>query len=411
MHNTVMPADDSASEALLDVRRSAIIARLCERTWQVFPNVTDRLRDAGFGPGNWPSPQVLHRVAILAKTSIAPLQALSPPFGPLRPSGVRRPKSLFCSPGQVFEPDMPSAESRLARILQAQGFLAGDVVLNGFNYHLTPAGMLFHNALTKVGCTVIPGGPHNTDALVDVLVRASVTGFVGIAAHLKLVIDRFVELGHRPEELMLRTAMAGGEPAASKIRDDLRSRQGIRAFDVYGTAEVGIVAAESADGDGLRVDDEVIVEIVDPISLAPVPPGVAGHVVLTVDDPDYPMLRLGTGDLGHIDRGASGAFDRLFLLGRLGNSARLRGMLLHEVQVRGCLDSHKAIQGLQIQIAKDGTRDEIVAVVYAPGGDFIEASEALSARFHSLCRLRLDRIEAASGPLGPVPVILDKRVS
>jgi phenylacetate-CoA ligase len=403
-----MPTNDLSTNALQDAERSAVIERLCERAWERFPEITDRLRDAGFGPGHWPSLYELRRVAVLAKESIAQLQALEPPFGTLRAAELRRPESLFCSPGQLFEPDMPSARTRLARLLHGQGFGEGDLVLNGFNYHLTPAGLLFHGALVEIGCTVIPGGPHNTDALVDILLRSGANGFVGIAAHLKLIVDRFFELEHRPDQLRLRKAMAGGEPGAWKTREELKTRFGIRAFDMYGTAEVGIVAVGNPDGGGMRIDPDVIVEILDPTTKDPVAPGAAGHVILTVDDPDYPMLRLGTGDLGRVEN-SSGA-DSLFLLGRLGNSARVRGMLLHEAQMRDCLHAHPAIQGLQIQITRDAGRDGIVAILQAPPEDFRQAAAALCVRFGALCRLKLDRVDAAPAPLGTAPLILDQRV-
>lgn len=403
-----MPTSDTArTSATRRAARADLVARLCERAWQRIPNITDRLKAAGFEPGRWPGAESLRRVALLPKESIASIQAMDPPFGGLRGPGMRRPRSLFCSPGQLFEPDMPSAAARLGRLLRARGFDAGDVVLNGFNYHMTPAGMLFHEALAGIGCTVIPAGPHNTDALVDILVRSRATAYVGIAAHLKLVLDRFLELGHGPQQLHLRKAMAGGEPGAEKTRMAIRQAHDIDAFDAYGTAEVGIIAVEGRDRPGLAVDHEVIVEVVDPITCECVESGCEGQVVLTVDDPDYPMLRLGTGDLGRVD-GADGE-ERLFLLGRVGASARVRGMLLHEAQVRSCLDAHPAIEALQVRIERHGARDEVTGVLQAAPDAFAQASSALSARFAGLCRLRLDRVEAAGKPIDGALLIDDRR--
>ena len=70
------------------------------------------------------------------------------------------PSACFMSPGGIVEPLVPRMVERLARLLGQVGFGAEHRVLNGFSYHVTPAGLLFHEALVEAGCSVLPPAPR-----------------------------------------------------------------------------------------------------------------------------------------------------------------------------------------------------------------------------------------------------------
>lgn len=384
----------------------ALIQRLCAQAWTKVPELTERLRAAGFGPGGWPTSETLSRIAILHKLDIPARQKADPPLGGLAPVD-RTPQALFFSAGGIAEPDMPAAEARLADIMRAAGFGPGDVVLNGFSYHLTPAGVLFHRALVLAGCTVLPGGTHNAEMLYDYMVRTRATGFVGISSHLKVILDRAVQDGRDPRrELALTKALAGAEPVAGPIRRHLAEQFGIASRDIYGTAEVGIIASECGEGTGLHLHPTALVEVVDPQNGAAVGDGEPGHIVLTVDTPEYPMLRLGTGDLGTVSRAPCACGRRspriTALLGRVGASARVRGMLLHEAQVREALAAHPAIAGGVVEVDRADGRDTLTATIAAPSADRAAAIQAFTERFSARCRLNLDCVDGVDTlPAGP----------
>lgn len=388
-----------------------VLGRVCERVWARASEPTRRLSAAGFNATSFPRIGDLGRVAILPKGGIAALQAANPPLGGLSTRPLS-PGSLFCSPGGLFEPDMPNSTRRLARILASRGFGPGDVVLNCFNYHLTPGGSLFHEALVQAGCTVIAGGPHNSEALIDILLRARVTGFVGIASHLQLLVDKF-KAAHPPgSTLHLRKAMAGGEPAAAQIRASLKRDHGIDAFDAYGAAEVGIIAGACSVAAELHIDHEVLVEIVDPDTGRPADANALGEVVVTADDENYPMLRLGTGDLARIDftRCACGSVaPRLFLSGRIAGSVRVRGMLLHEIQVRNAFASLNGVRAVQLRLSRVGAKDFLQAFLQIDANvDKAACTAAFAESFAAVCRLRLDEVNFVES-LPPQATVLDDR--
>ncbi len=392
----------------------ALLRDLCEGAWQRADNLTARLREAGFAPGNWPTWESLARLPILHKSEIPELQRRAPLLGGLGASDRGRIHSLFFSPGGILEPDMPTAEARLAAIVTGLGFGPEDVVLNCFSYHLTPAGLLFHNALRLAGCLVLPGGTHNAEALFELMRRTGATGFAGVSSHLKLILDQAERDGRDVHaDLRLRKAVAGAEPFSGPIRKELADRYAIRAFDIYGTAEVGIVAFECGEDSGLHLHPDALAEVTDPETGERLPDGRAGHLLITARNPEYPMVRLGTGDLATVsnERCRCGRTTTRItsILGRVGASARVRGMLVHEAEVRDALRAHTSIVTGRIEVSRADGRDAVTAVLELRGEDAAEAIAAFAKRFAAKCRITLDRVERSAGPLGSGPLISDLR--
>jgi len=388
-------------------RAEAVIAEICAHAWDRATEPTARLRAAGFDPGWWPDWDGLATIPVLQKSTVTSLQTAAPPLGGMA-AATEGAGCLFLSTGDIMEPDLPAAEARLAAFFRRSGLTADDVVLNGFSYHLTPAGLLFHNALLQIGCRVLPAGPQNADAALTLAVRAGVTGFVGIAGHLKLLLTRAEERGLRVgADLPLRIAFAGGEPFGGPIRAALTERHGVACFDYYGSADLGVVAGECPGQPGFALFDGVVAEILDPQTGARLPDGAAGHLVLSVDNPNYPMLRLGTGDIAAI--GADG--NLLGPYGRVDSSARVRGLLLYERQVQQALGAHPAIKSGQVVVSRSDGRDGLVAtLVVAPEGDWLAATAAFQAAFQAACRMSVDSIVPAEVALEG-PALRDLRVA
>src|SRR5690349_19908103 len=110
------------------------------------------------------SPGALEQLPIIRKLELAHLQRETRRFGGLRatrPGAIRR---IFASPGGIYEPVCAAHEDwPLARAKFAAGFREGDVVHNGFDYYLTPAGSMLESGLQALSCTVIPGGTGQTE--------------------------------------------------------------------------------------------------------------------------------------------------------------------------------------------------------------------------------------------------------
>ena len=167
-------------------------------------------------------------------------------------------------------------------------------MLNGFSYHVTPAGLLFHEALVEAGCSVLPAGPQNTALQAEYAQALGANAFVGIASHLKMLFDQ-------QPALQIRLAMAGAEPHVAALRAQLLAEHGVRSFDMYGFAEAGVIAVSCAEAGNLHLDADALVEVVDPASGSRLPASAAGELVVSLDNPGFPLLRFATGDLVEID--------------------------------------------------------------------------------------------------------------
>lgn len=380
------------------VQRTQALARLVQRHHGRVPDLTARLEAAGFSADNPPDWTALARVPVRAKAELPELQRRVPDFGGLAPTGLV-PGAMFWSPGGLREPMVAAAVARLAQLLEDAGLRAGDRVANGFAYHFTPAGLLCHAALERLGATVLPIGPQQTALAAEFMVHAGATGFVGTASHLKALmeaIDALVATQGLPRPA-LRCALAGAEPFASTLRDEIRQRWGIACRDFYGNAEGGIFAMECGERQGLHLHPDVLWELLDPAGHDRVD-GAVGELAITLDADELPLLRFATGDLVRIDAAPCACgreTARVTVLGRTADSARVRAMLLHASQVKAFAQA-AGLAACRVVLTRQAGRDHI-EVRWRSEQPAAVDEERLAAQFRDHCRLRADVFQADDG--------------
>lgn len=251
--------------------------------------------------------------------------------GLLRASGARR---VYQSPGPIYEPEGQSRDYwRVARALAAAGFQAGELVHNCFSYHLTPGAWIMEGGAQALGCTVFPGGVGNTEQQLAAMADLRPAAYVGTPSFLKILVEKAAEAG---TPLSFTKALVSGEAFPPSLRDWLGAR-GVAAYQCYATADVGLIAYETAARAGLVLDEGVLLEIVRPGTGDPLPAGEVGEVVVTSLNPDYPLIRFGTGDLSAILPGTcpTGRTNTRLRgwLGRADQTTKVRGMFVHPSQV------------------------------------------------------------------------------
>ena len=251
--------------------------------------------------------------------------------GLVRTSGARR---VYQSPGPIYEPEgMASDYWRAARAMAAAGFEAGDLVHNCFSYHLTPGAWIMESGAHALGCTVIPGGVGNTEQQLAAVADLRPVGYSGTPSFLKILIEKAAEAG---QKLSFTKALVSGEACPPSLRDWF-TQQGVAAYQCYATADVGLIAYETSAREGLVLDEGVIVEIVRPGTGDPVAEGEVGEVVVTVLNPDYPLIRFGTGDLSAVLPGTcpTGRTHTRIKgwMGRADQTTKVRGMFVHPGQI------------------------------------------------------------------------------
>jgi phenylacetate-CoA ligase len=293
----------------------------------------------GVKPGDVTSREALAKLPVTRKSELVALQKqgrASDPFGgfsAIRP-GPRMPR-VFASPGPIYEPEGEARDYwRTARALHAAGFRGGDLVHNCFSYHMTPAGAIMESGARALGCTVFAGGTGQTEQQVEAIVDLKPAGYAGTPSFLKIIIEKAAEKNIALPSLT--KALVSGEAFPPSLRDWIAER-GIAGMQCYATADLGLVAYETSAREGLVLDEGVIVEIVRPGTGDPVPEGEVGEIVVTTLNPDYPLIRFGTGDLsavlpGQCPTGRTNTRIKGWL-GRADQTTKVRGMFVHPGQV------------------------------------------------------------------------------
>ncbi|HEY6336492.1 MAG TPA: AMP-binding protein [Alphaproteobacteria bacterium] len=344
----------------------------------------------------------LAKLPLTRKSDLVELQKAAPPFGGLNVTTAGALRRIFASPGPIYDPEGERQDYwRMARALYAAGFRRGELVHNSFSYHLTPAGAMLEDGLRALGCAVVPGGVGQTELQVKAIADLRPSGYTGTPSFLNILFEKSAEL--RADISCLKKALLSGEALPPSLRAQLEGR-GVLALQCYGTADCGSIAYESSAREGLIVDEGIILELVRPGTGDPVAPGEVGEVVVSVINPDYPLIRFATGDLSAFIEGTSPCgrtAPRIRgWMGRADQIAKLKGMFVRPAQIAEVLKRNPQI--LKARLVIDSREHQDVGLLQCEvRGERDEAlARAIAESFQSLCKVRCD---VAFAELGSLP--------
>jgi phenylacetate-CoA ligase len=376
--------------------------------------VKNRFDAAGISPNDIQSVADLVKIPIFPKDQIIQLQQTNPPFGGMLGVPREQVTHIFFSPGPIYEPapepDEPAWEIAV-EALQKSGFQPGEVVLNSFSYHLVPAGFLFDGALTRMGCTVVPGGVGNSDLQLQMARDLGVMGYAGTPSFLLSLLQKAKE---QNIPLAIDHAIVSAEPLLPPMRAAIEAF-GVKIGNAYATADFGIMALNTGQGMAFQLFAEPIVEVVDPDTGLPVEPGSPGEVVATNLSNIYPLIRIGTGDMAvNIDPnpGASKQTERgIILVGRSGDAVKVRGMFVHPNQLGFAARQIPGVLKVQGVVTQPDNQDYFVVKAEVEGDvDETAVSTQLKEMIRNLCRVRVDEVQlVAPGSLGDGTGMVDGR--
>jgi phenylacetate-CoA ligase len=365
---------------------------------------------SGIDPGSVTSRAALARLPVLRKSELAAKQKERPPFGGFNVTAPGQLRRLLMSPGPLFEPEGAQDSWGAARALFAAGFRPGEVVLNCFAYHLTPGGFIMETGAQALGCAVIPAGTGNTDLQLDAIVQFRPGGYAGTPDFLKVLLDAAANAGK--DASSMKHALVSGAALPASLRQELAGR-GVDVAQCYATAELGVIAYESGAREGMIVNEQLAVEIVRPGTGEPVAAGEVGEVVVTSLNPDYPMIRLATGDLSAVLPGVSpcGRTNMRVRgwMGRADQITKVKGMFVYPAQVAEVAKRHPELGRLRLVVTRADEQDVMtLAAECAAPGDGLE--DAVVGTLQSITKLRGDVRLVAPGSLpNDGKVIADER--
>jgi phenylacetate-CoA ligase len=390
------------------------VRALVAHAWRRAPGVRRRLEATGLRPADVRAVEDLARLPVVKKAQMPDLQRADPPFGgfcTVRPADLGW---VFVSPGPIYEPFARREWSpwRTETAAYAGGFRPGDVVVDTFLYHLTPAAHLFDRGLARLGCTVVPTGPGNAEVQVRTILDLRATGYVGTPSFLLAILRHALEKG--PGRLPLEVAQVGAEALPPSLRRALEEEHGILTRQSFGTADLGIVAYECREADGMHVMEDVVLEICDPGTGAPLPAGETGEIVCTVNHRAYPMIRFGTGDLSVVTEAPCpcGRTSPRMLgwRGRADEVTKVRGMFIHPRQADEVAARVPGVARWQVVVTREAHQDGLTLdVELEPATDAEQARGRLVEAIRDVMKLRGEVRVVPPGTIPPGARTIDDR--
>ena len=307
---------------------------------------------------------------------------------------------VYSSPGPIYEPEGKAADYwRMARAIYAAGFREGDLAHNSFSYHFTPAGLMMETGAHAIGCAVFAAGVGQTEMQVQAIAELKPAGYIGTPSFLKIIVEKAAEIGVGVPSL--KKALVGGEAFPPSLRDWLGER-GIATYQSYATADLGLIAYETTSREGLVLDEAVIVEVVRPGTGDPVADGEVGEIVVTSLNPDYPLIRFGTGDLSAMLPGQcpTGRTNRRIRgwLGRADQTAKVRGMFVHPSQVAEVVRRYPELGRARLVIEGEMANDRMT--LHCEIGNAAEGlRECIAESIRDVTKLRGEVVLCAAGSL------------
>lgn len=374
---------------------------------------------AGVSPAQVRRVKDLEKLPIIRKTDLIEMQKADPLYGgflAIPPGDVER---VFISPGPIYEPIQHSGIKWFAKSFWAAGFRKGDVVINTFTYHMSPAGILFHEAIKDCGATVVVAGTGNTDIQIQIMRDLKVTGFVGTPSFLMTIIKRAEEMGlNLNKDFAVKRAWFTGEMLSPTVRKTIEQDYGISTAQAYAVTEPGgAIAYECYRKSGMHFMDEYVIEIADPATGKQLGPGEVGEIVVTpVHNRNWGLIRFGTGDLSsYITESCpcGRTANRLTgIVGRAADAVKVRGMFVVARQAEQVIMGFEPVSKFQIVVTRKEQRDEVaLRLELKPDARLADKNRfagELNKKFQDVCRVKLDRFEFVE--TGAIPEKYEKLV-
>ncbi|MFZ6735324.1 phenylacetate--CoA ligase family protein [Undibacterium sp. Ji42W] len=310
------------------------------------------------------SRSALAQLPVTRKSDLKDLQKALPPFGGLNTTPVRQLGHIFMSPGPIFDPEGRGQDWwRFARPMHAIGLRAGHLLQNCFSYHFTPAAFMVESAAARIGCAVIPAGIGQTEMQVQAMAELRPDAYIGTPSFLKIILEKALDMG--ADISSVQRAIVGAEALPPSLRKWLQEHGVAHVLQIYASADIGNIAYESmTDGQvnpGMILDEDLILEIVRPGTGDLVAEGEVGEVVITSFNPDYPLIRFGTGDMSAIlpDISPCGRTNQRIKgwMGRADQTTKVKGMFVHPSQVAEVVKRHQEIIKARLVVTGEMAND------------------------------------------------------
>lgn len=288
--------------------------------------------------------------------------------------------------------DVDDWATMFARCYELAGITNKDRIQVTPGYGLWTAGIGFQNGAEKLGAMVIPMGPGNTDKQLQMMQDMRTTVLCSTSSYALLLAEEIEKRGLK-ENIYLKKGVIGSERWGDAMRQRISEELGIELYDIYGLTEIygpGI-ALSCKENCGMHYwDDYLYIEIIDPVTLKPVPDGEMGEIVITtLVKEGAPLIRYRTHDLSRIIPGdcpCGCKYPRIdMIMGRTDDMMKIKGVNVFPSQIEEILNEFPETSSeYQIRISHLDGKDTMRIYVETNGSiDFLDLAQRIAARVKS----------------------------
>ena len=281
----------------------------------------------------------------------------------------------------------------VARIVAAAGATDEDIVQISFGYGMFTGALGLHYGLEKLGATVIPNSSGNTEKALMYMRDFGTTALVATPSYALYMCEVAKELDYPMSDYKLRLGLLGSEGCTPEMRTQIENGWGLFATDNYGMSELmgPGVSGECEERDGLHFcEDYFYPEIVDPVTLKPLPDGEYGELVFTcIGKEALPLLRYRTRDISAITHEKCACGRTLVKMlrpkGRSDDMLIIRGVNVFPAQVEHVILSLGMAPNYQIIVDRANNLDIMTVCIEMSDNMFSDSVRQIEAKEKEIC--------------------------
>ena len=390
------PEIETASRDYLHAIQSARLIKTVKRCYENIPFYKAKFDEIGL------KPEDIHSIDDISKLPFTVKQDLRDhyPFGLFavpRDELVRVHASSGTTGKQTVvgytRGDIDRWSECVARALTAAGTTPSDYIHVSYGYGLFTGGMGIHYGAEKLGATAIPVSSGNTKRQVQILQDFGSNVLCCTPSYALFIAETLKEMNVDPAELPLRIGIFGAEPWSENMCTQLENMLKIKAYDIYGLSEIAGpgVAFECCEQSGMHIcEDYFYPEIVDPVTLKPLPDGEYGELVFTcIGKEALPLLRYRTRDISAITHEKCARGRTLVKMlrpkGRSDDMLIIRGVNVFPAQVEHVILSLGMDPNYQIIVDRANNLDIMTVCIEMSDHMFSDSVKQIEAKEKEIC--------------------------
>ena len=300
-HFECMPREE------IKILQSRRLQKLVDRVYNNVPHYRQKMIDAGVEPGDIKTVEDIVKLPFTTKQDLRDTY----PFG-MFAVPMDEINRIHASSGTTGKQTVVGYTARdldiwsecMARSMVGAGATSKSTVHIAYGYGLFTGGLGAHAGAEKMGCAVIPVSSGNTARQITILKDFKPDLICCTPSYALYLAEELHNSGGSADDLYLKAGLFGAEPWTEEMRAELERKLGIKALDIYGLSEImgPSVSCECLAQNGMHVqEDHFLIEIIDPVTLQPVPDGQQGEVVFTtLTKEGIPLIRYRTRDLSYL---------------------------------------------------------------------------------------------------------------